>query len=118
MVLITTLAPKIYNIISINFKERVFPHCSGVATAGAANIQSTDKDFDSEDLSAETTDGMNHQSTPADFLLSCIAHATCHQYQEAILKVPELSPNSTKQLYTDIGEYKLWLNWDFRLIDL
>ena len=41
--------------------------------------------------------------TPADFLLSCIAKATCHTYQDHILKIPSLSINSTKQLYTDIG---------------
>ena len=36
-------------------------------------------------------------------MLSCIARATCHMYQDHILKIPALSINSTKQLYTDIG---------------
>ena len=35
--------------------------------------------------------------------LSCIAKATCHTYQDHIVRIPSLSINSTKQLYTDIG---------------
>ena len=46
-------------------------------------------------------------NTPADFLLSCIAKATCQTYQDHIFKIPALSINSTKQLYTDIGNYIL-----------
>ena len=74
-------------------QERVFPYCSGVATVTAVpnDVSNADRIIDLP------------QYTPADFLLSCIARATCHNYQEAILKIPELSPNAAKQLYTDIG---------------
>ena len=41
--------------------------------------------------------------TPADFLLNCIASATCQVYQDNILKIPEVSTNSAKQLHVDIG---------------
>lgn len=61
------------------FRERVFPYCGGHTT----------KDVEGD--------------TPADFLLSCIATATCQVYQDNILKIPEVSTNSTKQLHVDIG---------------
>jgi len=68
--------------LSRALQERVFPFCSSVS--------SRTKEFESS-------------NTPADFLLSCIARATCQTYQDHILKIPSLSLNSTKQLYTDIG---------------
>ena len=75
-------------------QERVFPFCSGVATVSATCEEPSD---------LEGTAELLHQQTPADFILSCIARATCQNYQEAILKIPVISTNSTKQLYTDIG---------------
>jgi hypothetical protein len=47
--------------------------------------------------------GSSSGTTPADFILSCIARATCQHFQEQILSIPKLTPNSTKQLYVDIG---------------
>lgn len=61
-------------------KERVFPFCG---------MTSTPKE---------------ESNTPADFLLNCISKATCQTYQDHILRIPTLSINSTKQLYTDIGK--------------
>ena len=78
-------------------QERVFPHCSGVATVTAV----TDKSSSLEE--SEAVDFQ--QNTPADFLLACIAQATCQCYLETILQIPEVSSNSTKQLYTDIGKF-------------
>lgn len=40
---------------------------------------------------------------PADFLLACVAKATCESYQSVVLGIPQLSTNATKQLATDIG---------------
>uniref|UniRef100_A0A8D2MMD6 Conserved oligomeric Golgi complex subunit 7 n=1 Tax=Zonotrichia albicollis TaxID=44394 RepID=A0A8D2MMD6_ZONAL len=40
----------------------------------------------------------------ADYWLGSIARATMQTYCEAILQIPQLSPHSTKQLATDIGE--------------
>merc|ERR1712025_418612 len=68
--------------LSRALQERAFPFCSSVS--------SRTKEFDDS-------------NTPADFLLSCIAKATCQTYQDHIFKIPALSINSTKQLYTDIG---------------
>jgi len=73
--------------LSRALQERVFPFCGSVS--------SRSKEFDS---------GESSSNTPADFLLSCIARATCQTYQDHILKIPSLSLNSTKQLYTDIGK--------------
>jgi len=70
--------------LSRAFQERVFPFCVG-------------------GISSRSKETENDSNTPADFLLSCIAKATCHTYQDHILKIPSLSINSTKQLYTDIG---------------
>ena len=75
--------------LSRALQERVFPYCTGVATI-------TSKVGDATDF---------QQNTPADYLLSCISRATCQFYLEAILKIPEVSANATKQLYTDIGKY-------------
>ncbi len=58
-------------------QERVFPYCSGLLE----------------------TEGQN----PADFLLSCVARATCDTYQSALLRIPTLTGNSARQLATDIG---------------
>ena len=69
------------------FRERVFPYC-GSGGAGAA------KDV----LEGET---------PADFLLNCIATATCQVYQDNILKIPQVSTNSAKQLHVDIGNLSI-----------
>ena len=63
------------------FRERVFPYCGG-----------------------HTKDGSVEAETPADFLLNCIATATCQVYQDNILKIPEVSANSAKQLHVDIGK--------------
>ena len=76
-------------------QERVFPHCSGVATVTAI----TDNTSNLEESGAVDF----QQNTPADFLLACIAQATCQCYLETIVQIPEVSANSTKQLYTDIG---------------
>ena len=76
-------------------QERVFPHCSGVATVTAITDNSTNQE--------ESGSVDFQQNTPADFLLACIAQATCQCYLETILRIPEVSSNSTKQLYTDIG---------------
>ena len=54
-------------------------------------------------VSSKSKEVENESNTPADFLLSCIAKATCHTYQDHIVRIPSLSINSTKQLYTDIG---------------
>ena len=54
-------------------------------------------------VSSKSKEVENESNTPADFLLSCIAKATCHTYQDHIIRIPSLSINSTKQLYTDIG---------------
>ena len=75
--------------LSRALQERVFPYCTGVATI-------TSKVGDATDF---------QQNTPADYLLSCISRATCQFYLEAILKIPEVSANAAKQLYTDIGKY-------------
>lgn len=40
----------------------------------------------------------------ADYWLGSLARATMQTYCEVILQIPELSPHSTKQLATDIGE--------------
>ena len=66
-----------------SLQERVFPYCGGATTSK-----------DGED---------SNQETPADFLLSCVARATCQVYQDNILKIPEVTPNSAKQLHVDIG---------------
>ena len=71
----------------------MFPYCSGVALVAAIQDETSNSEI-GNDL---------QQNTPADFLLSCIARATCQCYLEAILKIPEVSPNAAKQLYTDIG---------------
>jgi len=71
-------------------RERVFPYCNGGgATAMAA-----------AGGQAPASDGTE---TPADFLLNCITTATCVVYQENILRIPEVSGNSAKQLHVDIG---------------
>ena len=48
----------------------------------------------------------------ADNWLGSIARATMQTYCDAILQIPELTPHSTKQLATDIGEFsrdgRLW----------
>ena len=75
--------------LSRALQERVFPYCTGVATI-------TSKVGDATDF---------QQNTPADYLLSCISRATCQFYLEAILKIPVVSANAAKQLYTDIGKY-------------
>ena len=72
----------------------MFPYCSGVATVTSISEDSTDLES-SVDL---------QNNTPADFLLACIARATCQYYLDAILKIPEVTPNAAKQLYTDIGK--------------
>jgi hypothetical protein len=59
------------------FQERLFPYCSGV-------VESVDQN-------------------PADFLLACTARATCDTYQSVILKIQNVSHNSSKQLATDVG---------------
>lgn len=41
----------------------------------------------------------------ADNWLGSIARATMQTYCDVILQIPELTPHSTKQLATDIGEY-------------
>ncbi len=63
---------------SLPHQERVFPYCSGLTE----------------------TEG---QLNPADFLLSCVARATCEAYQASLLGIPTLTANSAKQLATDIG---------------
>lgn len=40
----------------------------------------------------------------ADYWLGSIARATMQTYCEVILQIPQLTPHSTKQLATDIGE--------------
>uniref|UniRef100_A0A0K2UIJ9 Conserved oligomeric Golgi complex subunit 7 n=1 Tax=Lepeophtheirus salmonis TaxID=72036 RepID=A0A0K2UIJ9_LEPSM len=40
---------------------------------------------------------------PVDFILGCIATATCECYMEEILKISSLPKNAIKQLFTDIG---------------
>lgn len=40
----------------------------------------------------------------ADYWLGSLARATMQTYCEVILQIPELTPHSTKQLATDIGE--------------
>ena len=64
-------------------------------------------------VSSKSKEVENESNTPADFLLSCIAKATCHTYQDHIVRIPSLSINSTKQLYTDIGNlifyFFLWV---------
>ena len=77
-----------------SFQERVFPYCSGIATVSSLSDDTT---------SNEATLDLQH-NTPADFLLACIARATCQYYQDVIIKIPEVSSNSAKQLYTDIGK--------------
>jgi len=62
------------------FRERTFPYCGG----------------NTKEVAVEG-------ETPADFLLNCIATATCQVYQDNILKIPEVSTNSAKQLHVDIG---------------
>ena len=69
--------------LSRALQARVFPFCGSVTSKSGDN------------------------NTPADFLLNCIARATCQTYLDHILKIPSLSVNSTKQLYTDIGKYNL-----------
>eukprot|EP00095_Tigriopus_kingsejongensis_P003579 maker-scaffold140_size315649-snap-gene-2.23 protein:Tk03579 transcript:maker-scaffold140_size315649-snap-gene-2.23-mRNA-1 annotation:"conserved oligomeric golgi complex subunit 7" len=59
------------------FQERVFPYCSGI--------------------------GENSEQNPADFILACIANASCDTYQGVILKIPTLSTNSNKQLACDVA---------------
>ena len=76
------------------FQERVFPYCSGVATVSSLSEDTTNN---------EASLDLQH-NTPADFLLACIARATCQYYQDVIIKIPEVSSNSAKQLYTDIGK--------------
>jgi len=49
---------------------------------------------------------MSGGTTPADFILSCVARATCQNFQENIVAIQKLTPNSTKQLYVDIGSFK------------
>lgn len=71
-------------------QERVFPYCAGVSSTG--NV-----------TGGEEGDSHEEHNTPADFLLSCVARATCQTYQEHMLRIPQLTNNSTKQLYTDIG---------------
>ena len=78
----------------IVFQERVFPYCSGVATVSSLSDNTSNN---------EPNIDLQH-NTPADFLLACIAKATCQYYQDVIIKIPEVSPNSAKQLYTDIGK--------------
>ena len=58
----------------------MFPYCSGLLE----------------------TEGQN----PADFILSCVARATCETYQAAVVKIPTLTANSTKQLATDISTFE------------
>lgn len=43
----------------------------------------------------------------ADYWLGSIARATMQTYCEVILQIPQLTPHSTKQLATDIGEQGL-----------
>merc|ERR1712018_479883 len=62
--------------LSRAFRERTFPYCHSAKEV---------------------------EETPADFLLNCIATATCQVYQDNILRIPEVSPNSAKQLHVDIG---------------
>ncbi len=64
--------------LSRAFQERVFPYCSGLLE----------------------TEGQN----PADFILSCVAKASCETYQAVILRIPTLTVNSTRQLTTDISK--------------
>ena len=68
--------------LSRAFGERVFPYCAGATSEGS-----------------ET-------ANPADFLLSCVARATCETYQSSVLKISSLSTNSCKQLTTDVGKEK------------
>lgn len=42
----------------------------------------------------------------ADYWLGSIARATMQTYCEVILQIPQLTPHSTKQLATDIGEHR------------
>jgi len=72
------------------FKERVFPYCSGVAEPSSPS-------------SAASTSASS-SANPADFLLSCVARATCEAYQTALLRINTLTANSAKQLATDIGK--------------
>ena len=69
--------------LSRALQARVFPFCGSVTSSKSGG----------------------ENNTPADFLLNCIARATCQTYQDHILKIPSLSVNSTKQLYTDIGKF-------------
>jgi hypothetical protein len=79
---------KIFTIV-YPLQERVFPFCAGVVTTSTSSDGSTS--------------GSTGSTTPADFLLSCIARATCQCFQEQILSIPKINPNSTKQLYVDVG---------------
>ena len=85
-----------YPDLLLRSQSQVFPHCSGVATVTAITDNSTNQE--------ESGAVDFQQNTPADFLLACIAQATCQCYLETILRIPEVSSNSTKQLYTDIGK--------------
>ncbi len=58
-----------------------------------------------EDRSPGGNGSMISGTTPADFILSCVARATCQSFQEHIIAIQKLTTNSTKQLYVDIGEY-------------
>lgn len=48
----------------------------------------------------------------ADYWLGALARATMQTYCEVILQIPELTPHSTKQLATDIGEEEGCLGGD------
>uniref|UniRef100_A0A8D1FFM7 Conserved oligomeric Golgi complex subunit 7 n=1 Tax=Sus scrofa TaxID=9823 RepID=A0A8D1FFM7_PIG len=60
----------------------------------------------------EQGDELPELDNMADNWLGSIARATMQTYCDAILQIPELTPHSTKQLATDIGEFsrdgRLW----------
>jgi len=61
--------------LSRAFRESVFPGSSGTSPA----------------------------SSPADFLLSCIAASTCSSYLSYISSIPATTPNSSRQLGVDVS---------------